>query len=159
VPEPSSSGTPSTRKPSSQKPGWIKTILVVLCCAATFAIPIQQEPLGLHPATYALAFVLPLISLLANPIGRQWFRAPRWWQDPLLSKNRLSAAQFAAVFFAAVSATLWLQARFKGAPVPDLVWLGIAFGGGYALAVPLALPVAKSKNDRHNRNRRSGGNP
>lgn len=159
---PSAGPGPRSRPPrGSRRPGWIKTALVLACCGAVLALPSRTEAISLHPATYVFAFVLPLLSLVANPVGRQWFRNPDWWRDSVLSRNRLAAAQFGAVFFAAVSAALWMDARLREAPTPDLVWLGIAFGGGYALAVPLAMPLRRKAgkdqdaSKRQNRNDRS----
>jgi len=111
------------------RPGHIKTLIVAVCGTAATLLPLADKPLGLHPATYLLAFLLPIFSLVINPIGRRWFAPPSWWNSPLVGRNRLAAAQFGAVFFAVVSAGLYLGSLRLDNALPELLWLGLAFGG------------------------------
>ena len=128
-------------------PGFVKTGLVIAAGALTLALPIGNRVVPLDPVFYAMALALPLITIVLNPIGRRYFAMPRWSQSPILNHNRLVAAQFGAVFFLVVAICTRGSALLHDTPTSDLAWLAVAFGGGYAISIPIGLWM-KRQDDR-----------
>lgn len=124
----------------------IKTLFVVAFAAINLISPLPSVSLGAPVLALPFAFMLPILSVAGNPVGRKFFQTPSWAENPLRNNNRLVFAQFGAVFLLTFAATLLLGSFIHQVPVSELATLAIALGAGYAVAIPVGLRLAKNNS-------------
>lgn len=129
------------------RPGIFKTFLVALAAVPMVLLPVGEQPFRVAAIFYPLALLLPVLTVVLNPIGRRFFEKPTWSQSPILNRNRLVAAQFGAIFFGAVALATWASSFVHGTPTSELALLAVAFGGGYAVSIPIGLWMKRRREE------------
>jgi hypothetical protein len=126
-----------------QSYGRLKTFLVLLISVLMFAYPVQTNMDDVPILIYLLALALPVFTIAVNPIGIQYFEFPSWRRSPLISKNRLAAAQFAAVFLLATGLSSAISNLLRDFPVSSITYMALILGAGYSVSIPIAMALKK----------------
>ncbi|MFT7588533.1 MAG: hypothetical protein ACI959_000744 [Limisphaerales bacterium] len=124
-----------------------KTVLVIGFAIVNLISPLPPINFGAPLLLLPFAFMLPILSVAGNPIGRKYFARPSWDQNPLKNNNRLIFAQFGAVFLLVFAATILLGALIHKQGISEMAYFATALGAGYAVSIPLGLKLVKSAKE------------